>query len=119
MCFKNAASIEYRNMNRDSDRLSASPPPEAQLSLKGRDVLGIIEPLSDKAFAAAAGELKSMKQYPALLFIQLDAISKGGISRLPRKFVSNHLDIDLLTHAEPDRANEVLINPRFELTHPE
>jgi len=49
-------------MNRDSDRLSAKPPPEAQLSLKGRLVLGIIDPLRDKAFAAAAGEEKSMKQ---------------------------------------------------------
>jgi len=49
-------------MNRDSDRLSASPPPEAQLSLKGREVFGIIEPLRESAFAAAAGEAKSMKQ---------------------------------------------------------
>ena len=53
---------ECRNMNRESDRRSARPPPEAQLSLKGRLVLGIIEPLSDSAFAAAAGEAKSMKQ---------------------------------------------------------
>ena len=49
-------------MNRDSDRLSASPPPDAQFSLKGREVLGIIEPLSERAFAAEAGEAKSMKQ---------------------------------------------------------
>jgi hypothetical protein len=51
-----------RNINRDSDRLSASPPPEAQLSLKGLDVFGIMEPLRERAFAAAAGEAKSMKQ---------------------------------------------------------
>lgn len=49
-------------MNRDSDRLSASPPPEAQLSLKGLEVFGIMEPLRERAFAAAAGEEKSMKQ---------------------------------------------------------
>lgn len=49
-------------MNRDSDRLSARPPPEAQLSLKGREVFGIIEPLRERALAAAAGEEKSMKQ---------------------------------------------------------
>lgn len=49
-------------MNRDSDRLSAKPPPEAQLSLKGREVLGIIEPLRERALAAAAGEEKSIKQ---------------------------------------------------------
>jgi hypothetical protein len=54
-------------MNRDSDRLSARPPPDAQLSLNGREVLGIMEPLSERAFAAAAGEAKSMKQYPAFL----------------------------------------------------
>jgi hypothetical protein len=54
-------------MNRESDRLSARPPPDAQLSLKGREVLGIIEPLRDRALAAAAGEAKSMKQYPAFL----------------------------------------------------
>lgn len=49
-------------MNRDSDRLSASPPPEAQLSLNGREVFGIIEPFNERALAAAAGEAKSMKQ---------------------------------------------------------
>ena len=57
------ASIdEWRNMNRESDRRSARPPPEAQLSLKGRLVLGIMEPLRERAFAAAAGDAKSMKQ---------------------------------------------------------
>ena len=54
-------------MNRDSDRRSARPPPEAQLSLKGRAVLGIMLPFNDRAFAAAAGLAKSIKQYPALL----------------------------------------------------
>jgi hypothetical protein len=49
-------------MNRESDRRSANPPPDAQLSLKGREVLGIMEPLRERALAAAAGEEKSMKQ---------------------------------------------------------
>jgi len=49
-------------MNRESDRLSASPPPEAQFSLNGREVLGIMEPLRERALAAAAGLAKSMKQ---------------------------------------------------------
>lgn len=49
-------------MNRDSDRLSARPPPEAQFNLNGRDVLGIIDPFKDRALAAAAGDEKSMKQ---------------------------------------------------------
>jgi hypothetical protein len=49
-------------MNRDSDRLSANPPPEAQLSLKGREVFGIMLPFKESALAAAAGEAKSMKQ---------------------------------------------------------
>jgi len=30
-------------------------------------VLGIMDPLRDNAFAAAAGDAKSIKQYPALL----------------------------------------------------
>ena len=41
---------------------SARPPPEAQLSLKGRLELGMMDPLRVKALAAAAGLLKSMKQ---------------------------------------------------------
>jgi len=53
---------EFRNMNRDADRRSASPPPEAQLSLKGREVFGIMLPFRDSALAAAAGVAKSMKQ---------------------------------------------------------
>jgi hypothetical protein len=49
-------------MNRESDRRSAKPPPDAQFSLNGREVFGIMEPLSERALAAAAGEEKSMKQ---------------------------------------------------------
>lgn len=45
---------------------SARPPPLAQLSLKGRLELGICWPLRPRALAAACGEAKSTKQYPAL-----------------------------------------------------
>jgi hypothetical protein len=48
--------------DRDSDRLSASPPPEAQFNLNGREVLGIMLPLSESAFEAASALAKSMKQ---------------------------------------------------------
>lgn len=37
---------------------------------------------------------------------------------LPREFVSDHLDIDLLAHSEPDTADEVLVDPWLKLTHP-
>ena len=46
---------------------SAKPPPEAQFNLKGRLEFGIIVPFSVSAFAAAAEDVKSTKQYPALL----------------------------------------------------
>jgi hypothetical protein len=46
---------------------SARPPPDAQLSLKGRLELGISCPLRVRALAAAAAFAKSTKQYPALL----------------------------------------------------
>jgi len=36
----------------------------------------------------------------------------------PRELVADHLDVDLLTHLEPQVADEVLIDPRLELTHP-
>jgi hypothetical protein len=36
----------------------------------------------------------------------------------PSEFVTNHLDIDLFAHAEPQASNEGFVNPRFELTHP-
>jgi hypothetical protein len=49
-------------LNQDTDRLSARPPPEAQLSLKGREVLGIMDPFRERALAAAAGDAKSIKQ---------------------------------------------------------
>lgn len=53
---------ERGNMNRESDRRSARPPPEAQLSLKGLLVLGIMLPFNDNAFAAESGLWKSTKQ---------------------------------------------------------
>lgn len=37
---------------------------------------------------------------------------------LPRELVADHLDVDLLTHLEPQVADEVLINPRLKLAHP-
>lgn len=48
---------------------SARPPPVAQLSLKTRLVLGMGVPFRERALAAAAGEAKSTKQYPALLLL--------------------------------------------------
>jgi hypothetical protein len=48
---------------------SARPPPVAQLSLKTRLVLGMGVPFKERALAAAAGEAKSTKQYPALLLL--------------------------------------------------
>lgn len=37
---------------------------------------------------------------------------------LPRELVANHLHVNLVTHAKPHTPNEVLIDPRFEFTHP-
>lgn len=37
---------------------------------------------------------------------------------LPRELVADHLDVDLLTHLEPQVADEVLIDPGLKLTHP-
>jgi hypothetical protein len=38
---------------------------------------------------------------------------------LPRELVTNHLDADGLTHAKPNGTNEVFIDPRLKLAHPE
>ena len=38
---------------------------------------------------------------------------------LPGKFVSDHLHIDRLPHAKPNRSDEVFIYPGLKLTHPE
>lgn len=106
-------------MNRESDRLSAKPPPEAQLSLNGRDVFGIMEPLRESALAAAAGDAKSMKQYPALLGHVSRVVKQiTSVSNLPRELVADHLDIDGLSHAEPDGTDEVLVNPWLQFAHP-
>ena len=40
------------------------------------------------------------------------------VLHLPRKLVADHLDINLITHAEPDGAHEVLVNPWLKLAHP-
>lgn len=37
----------------------------------------------------------------------------------PRELITDHLHANLVAHTEPDRANEVLINPWLELTHPQ
>ena len=83
-------------------------------------------PFRERALAAAAGEAKSTKQYPALLLLpSLGSFESSvkveiwrGVMVLPRELVTDHLDVDLLTHLEPQVADEVLINPGLELTHP-
>ena len=40
------------------------------------------------------------------------------MSDLPREFIADHLDVDLLAHVIPDGAHKVLINPWLELAHP-
>lgn len=40
------------------------------------------------------------------------------ISSVAGELVTNHLDVDLLAHAEPDGADEVLVDPWLKLTHP-
>lgn len=37
----------------------------------------------------------------------------------PRELVTDHLHVDLLAHLEPQVANEVLVNPRLKLAHPD
>ena len=37
---------------------------------------------------------------------------------VPRKLVTNHLDVDIFAELEPDVANKVLIDPRLKFTHP-
>lgn len=96
----------------------------AQFSLKTRLVLGMGVPFRERALAAAAGEEKSTKQYPALLLLPslglLENSVKSGrqVEASPRELIADHLDVDLLTHLEPQVADEVLINPRLKLTHP-
>ena len=80
-----------------------------------------MEPFRVSAFAAAAGLLKSIKQYPALLLListhWLES-RRPEIAHLPRKFVADHLDVNLLAHIVPDRAHEIFVDPWLEFTHP-
>jgi hypothetical protein len=41
------------------------------------------------------------------------------LSCLPRELVADHLDVDGLTHVVPDASDEVLVDPRLELAHPD
>jgi hypothetical protein len=38
--------------------------------------------------------------------------------RLPREFVADHLDVDLLAHVVPNVAHEVFVDPGLKLAHP-
>ena len=49
---------------------AASPPPDAQLSLKGRLDPGMMDPFNVRPFTAAAGLLNSTKQHPKLQKVQ-------------------------------------------------
>ena len=78
-------------------------------------------PLRVKALAAASGLWKSMKQYPALLLeisTHWQTVRGPGTTGLPRKFVTDHLHIDLLAHVVPYSSHEVLVDPGLKLAHP-
>jgi hypothetical protein len=60
-----------------------------------------------------------MKQYPALE-LKIVSIAAAAIANdVPSELVADHLDIDLLAHAEPEASDEVFIDPRLELAHPD
>jgi hypothetical protein len=46
-------------------------------------------------------------------------VDEAVASIAPRELVADHLDVDLLTHLEPEVADEVLVDPGLKLTHPE
>lgn len=102
--------------------LSARPPPDAQLSLKGRLELGIRVPFNCSALAAASVLAKSTKQYPALLLDEpwsaISCFEGHNTIDVPGEFVANHLHVDLFVHAKPHTTHKILINPRLELAHP-
>ena len=43
---------------------------------------------------------------------------RGETMVVPRELVTDHLNVDLFTHLEPQVADEVLVNPGLELSHP-
>lgn len=53
-----------------------------------------------------------------LLELAINSEHLHGLSCLPREFVTDHLDADLLAHLEPKVAHEILIDPWLEFTHP-
>ena len=65
-----------KSLHQNAHLRSARPPPEAQLSLKGRLELGMSCPLRLRAFDAASGLAKSTKQYPALLLHKLVCMTR-------------------------------------------
>lgn len=42
-----------------------------------------------------------------------------SLNNAPSELVANHLHIDLLAHAVPKAADEVLVDPWLEFAHPE
>lgn len=51
--------------------------------------------------------------------IRSSSIEKTASIYLPRELVADHLDVDLLAHLEPEIADEVFVDPRLKLTHPD
>ena len=37
----------------------------------------------------------------------------------PRELITNHLDVDLVAHANPEGAHKVFVDPWLKLTHPD
>ena len=76
-------------------------------------------PLRARPLAAAAGLVKSTKQYPAFLVsISKENVANKEWEMVPRKFVADHLYANVLAHVEPDRLDKVLIDPRLKFAHP-
>jgi hypothetical protein len=80
-----------------------------ELSVEGEGLRGSVR----------AGEVNEAISSVTAAQISLRDITPLIFFCLPREFVADHLDVDGLAHVVPDAADEVLVDPRLKLTHPD
>jgi hypothetical protein len=99
-------------------KATARGPVELELAVAVRDNLAVkLESLGCRIRAFEIN--KAVASVASGGFLSVSAKCRCAHVRcLPRKFVADHLDVDLVAHTEPDGAHEVLINPRLKLAHP-
>jgi hypothetical protein len=89
------------------------------VELEGSANVGDCRSVELKSFGSFIWRLEVNETIASIAPKKLAFSSRVLMAGSPSELVANHLDINLMTHSEPQSSDEVLVNPGLKLAHPD